>query len=112
MAGGSGVRIPAGPRFLFLVGKVHRVWGPTSLIFSSYRNSFLRLKRTWRGINHSPPSNTEIKNEWSYASISPTCCMVLARIYPAISSHFSGILVFHDTTKSLQFSAHFVFAFK
>jgi hypothetical protein len=31
----------------------------------------LGLKRPWREADHSPPSNTEIKNPWSYTSIPP-----------------------------------------
>jgi hypothetical protein len=40
------------------------VLGPTSLIFSGYRGSFLAVKRSRREFDHSSPSGTEVKNEW------------------------------------------------
>jgi len=32
------------------------------------------IKQPWREANHSPPSNVEVKNEWSYTSI-PLICL-------------------------------------
>jgi len=34
---------------------------------------FPRVKRPGRDVNHRPPSNAEVKNEWSYTSIPPIC---------------------------------------
>jgi hypothetical protein len=31
------------------------------------------VKRLGCEVNRSPPSNTEVKNEWSYTSVSPLC---------------------------------------
>jgi hypothetical protein len=32
-----------------------------------------RVKRPGRDVDHSPPSNAEVKNEWSSTSTAPTC---------------------------------------
>ena len=34
-------------------------------------SSFLSVKRTQRGVNHSSPPSTEVKNKWSYISTPP-----------------------------------------
>ena len=41
--------------------------------FSTYLEYFSGVKRRRCEVNHSPPSNAEVKNEWSYASASPVC---------------------------------------
>jgi len=42
-----------------------RLWGSTSLLFNCYRYSFPGIRRE---VDHSPPSNDEVRNEWSYTS--------------------------------------------
>jgi hypothetical protein len=44
------------------------LWGPPTLLFSGYQRSFLGLELQGYGIDHSPPSGTQVKNEWSYTS--------------------------------------------
>ena len=43
-----------------------------SLIFIVYRG----VKRPWPEVDHSPASNAEVKNKWSYTSTSPIAFMV------------------------------------
>jgi hypothetical protein len=42
-----------------------------SLLFKGKRGSSSVIQRPEREVSHSPPSSTEVKNEWSYASIPP-----------------------------------------
>lgn len=42
-----------------------------SLLFSGYRGSFVWIKRPGHDADHSPPSSSELKNEWSYTSTPP-----------------------------------------
>jgi hypothetical protein len=65
----SVVRIPAAAWDSSLPSNVQNLlWGPPSLLFSGYR-SFLP-KIMWPGSedDHSPPTNADVKNEWSYTS--------------------------------------------
>jgi len=69
--GRSGVGIPSGTRDCSLLQNVHadRIWGSLCLLFHGYW--FFPpsgVKRTVRRVEHSPPSNAEVKNEWSCAS--------------------------------------------
>jgi hypothetical protein len=47
--------------------------GPPSLLFSGYGCSSSGVQRPGNEINDSPPSVTEVKNEWSSASPLPLC---------------------------------------
>jgi hypothetical protein len=42
------------------------LWGPPSLLFNGCRWLFTRRKAV--GVDGSPPSIAEVKNEWSYTS--------------------------------------------
>jgi hypothetical protein len=67
-AGRSGVRFP------FLLSKhPDRLWGLHSLLFSTYLGYFPGVERPRCEVNHSPPSNAEVKNVWSYA-YAPSIC--------------------------------------
>jgi hypothetical protein len=71
---GSGVRTQAGARYIFLRQKgpvLH--WGPQILLFTGYRCYFPGIKRPGLDVDRSPPSNAEVKNEWSYTSTPPIC---------------------------------------
>jgi len=57
--------------------------GPTSLLFNGYRASSPGIRRPGHDVNHSPPSSTEAKNEWSYASTPPV------RLRDVDSKHFT-----------------------
>jgi hypothetical protein len=50
-----------------------RLWGPLSLPFIGYRVIFWQQRGWGVKVNHSPPSNAEVKNEWSYTSTHPIC---------------------------------------
>jgi hypothetical protein len=38
-----------------------RPWGPPTLLYNGYRLPFLEVKRPGRGVDHSIPSNAEVK---------------------------------------------------
>jgi hypothetical protein len=46
---------------------------PSSLLSNGYRGSFPGLKRSGRNVDHSHPSNAEVRNEWRYMSAPPIC---------------------------------------
>jgi hypothetical protein len=46
--------------------------GPTQLPIQSVSGALsLGVKRSGREVDYSPPSNAEVKNEWSYTSTPP-----------------------------------------
>jgi hypothetical protein len=47
--------------------------GPRSLHYNGYRLSFPGVKRPGRGVNHSLPSDTAVKNQYRYTSTPPRC---------------------------------------
>ena len=68
LAGLSGVRFP------FLLSKhPDRLWGPPNLLFSKYWGYFPGVEWPMCEVNHSPPSNAEVRNKWSYA-YAPSVC--------------------------------------
>jgi len=48
--------------------RTDRLRGPPSLLFGAYRGSFPGVKRPRPEVNYSPPSSSEVKNEWIYTS--------------------------------------------
>jgi hypothetical protein len=58
-----------GMRFLSSPKSPECFWGPPSLLFIRYRDSFSRLMRPRRKVDHSTPSTVAIKLEWSYSSL-------------------------------------------
>jgi hypothetical protein len=50
-----------------------RPWGPPSLLYNGYQVSFQGVKRPGQGVNHPPPSNTEIKERVELHHYSPLC---------------------------------------
>jgi hypothetical protein len=64
-----GVHIPLGARDF----SAQPVRGPPSVLFSGYWGSFLELKRLELEVNHSPPSNAEVKNVWNDSFCPPIC---------------------------------------
>jgi hypothetical protein len=47
--------------------------GPIQPLFSGCSGSSPGIKRPGRDVDHSPPSRTEVKNEWSFTSTTPVC---------------------------------------
>jgi len=47
--------------------------GPIHLPCSGYRSSFSGVKLSGRGVDHPPPSNSKVKNEWSITLTPPLC---------------------------------------
>jgi hypothetical protein len=45
--------------------------GPPNLLFIGYRGSFLGVQWLGREVDHSPPPDAEVKNEWSYTTALP-----------------------------------------
>ena len=43
-----------------------RLWGPHSILFSWYRDSFLRVQPLGREVNHSLSFGAEVKNEYAF----------------------------------------------
>ena len=47
------------------------LWGPSSVFLMQWVSCYFSgSKRTWRDVDHSPPSSTEVSNEWRYTSSS------------------------------------------
>jgi hypothetical protein len=63
----SGVWIPE-TQDIYLFSTTDRVWGPPSLPFNGYWDSFPGLMRPGREVDHPHPPRTEVKNEWSCTS--------------------------------------------
>jgi hypothetical protein len=55
-----------GRDFFFLRPRLYRLWGPLSILFNGYRDSFPGVKRPEREADHSPPSSAEVKNVWAH----------------------------------------------
>jgi hypothetical protein len=53
--------------------ELDQMWGPPSLLFSGYTNSYSGVKRPERDVNDSRASSAEGKNEWSRISPYPMC---------------------------------------
>ena len=48
-----------------------QIWVPLILAFNGYWGYFARIKRPGREVDHSSPSNADVKNEWICASTPP-----------------------------------------
>jgi hypothetical protein len=72
---GSAKRVFSSLKYLY------QLWGPSSLLFNWQRGSFPGEKWPKREADHSPPSSGDIKNDWSYISMHPTCCYGMHRDY-------------------------------
>jgi hypothetical protein len=72
--GRSGFRTPGGKIYISVFKKSRPTLGfhPASW-FDGYWDSFPRIKRPERDIDHLPPSTADVKIEWSYASTPPIC---------------------------------------
>jgi len=46
-----------------------KLWGPPNLVL----NGYLGVKWPGREVQHSPPSNAEVKNKWSHVTMPSTC---------------------------------------
>jgi hypothetical protein len=64
---GFGVRVQIGARLLSPPRRQDRFWGPTNPLIQWLPD----VKRPDREDDHSPPSNTEVKNTWIYTSTPP-----------------------------------------
>jgi hypothetical protein len=76
-AGRTGFRIPVGIKDFCLLQKPELALGANNLLFGGCRGSFLKVKRSESEVNHSPPTTAEVKNGWSYISVSPICLHVM-----------------------------------
>ena len=50
-----------------------QLWGPLNLMFNRYPVPFLGVKRSVQIVDHSTPSSSNDKNEWSCTSSPPIC---------------------------------------
>jgi hypothetical protein len=76
-AGRSRFRILAGAEgVLFAPTLPDQPWGPPSLLYNGYLLSLPGIKRSGSEVYHSPPSNTDVKNAWSYTSSASICLHV------------------------------------
>jgi hypothetical protein len=66
-------------------------WGPRNPIFNGCRGSFPKIMRPGREVDHSPPPNTEVKNEWSYTSTP-----LYLHVWTRTNSPFHLFDVLHD----------------
>jgi hypothetical protein len=74
----SRVRFPAGAR-TFSSKFPDLLWGSHSLLLNGYRGSLWGVKRPQLKVDHSPPSNGEVKNECSYNPTPPIRLQVMDR---------------------------------
>ena len=65
--GQSGIRIPAGVIYIFLL--ICRLWSQISCLFIGWRGTFPGVKRLGREAYLLTSTNAEIENEWSYKSV-------------------------------------------
>ena len=63
-----------GKTFLYSTNCPHPFFDPLSILFGGQRIPFARAKGPGRKVNHSSPSNVEVKNQWSYTS-TPLLCL-------------------------------------
>jgi hypothetical protein len=87
----------------------YRVRAPPSLLFNGYRHYFPALKRPERDVDHSSPSNVDVKDEWSCTSTRPhafmtctgsgcfteffNCCKIRDEHFGVTCSHFNTLLI-------------------
>jgi hypothetical protein len=74
-AGWSAVRFPTGATDFSYLQNPDQFWGPPSLLLYRYRRTSPGIKRQEREVNHSPPSSSEVKNEWSNEFTLPVCLL-------------------------------------
>jgi hypothetical protein len=58
-------------RFFFSPSDPDRLWDPLSLIINGYRDSIQEIKRSGRDVGQSPPSNSEVNNQYCCTSTPP-----------------------------------------
>jgi hypothetical protein len=68
-----------GKRLIWDPNCTDRFWAPTRPLVDEYHGPFLGVRRRKRAAYHSPPSGTEVKNDWSYTSALPICLYVVDR---------------------------------
>jgi hypothetical protein len=78
-AGLSGIRIPIGAKDFSLLQMSRLAQGSPSLLFSEYEGSFPVVKQLHCEAKHSPPSSTEVKNDWRYTSTPHICLHAMER---------------------------------
>jgi len=77
LPGGSGGSNPVSDNTSPSTYLPQRLWNLPRVLFHEYEGSSPWTKRPGRDVDHGVPvSNTEVKNEWSYASSTLTCFMV------------------------------------
>jgi hypothetical protein len=79
--------VPGTEIFLFSTPLPDQLWGRSSLLFNGYRRLSPEIKRPGREANHTPPSNAEVKNAWSYKSTPPYVFMEWYLIKLRLSFH-------------------------
>jgi hypothetical protein len=84
----------SGKTFLPSPKRPHRPWGPHTLLLNACWGSLLRVKRMGRDADHSPPSRSEVKNEWSYTSAPPAWLHGVDKDNFTFTVHASFMFVF------------------
>jgi hypothetical protein len=64
----NATRIPAEAKRSPVKDRSDRLYDSPNLVVNGYGGTFRRVKWQQRKAGHSPPSSTEVKNEWSYTS--------------------------------------------
>jgi hypothetical protein len=70
-----------------------RLWGPPCLMFSGNRVLLLLIKGAGRETDHSPTSDGEVGNAWSYSSTAPTFSWSDAYINTGATPSFEYLVV-------------------
>jgi hypothetical protein len=68
---GVGVRVPVETKMFSFPSRPDRLWGPSNLLYSGYREVFLGVKRRNREADHSSPACAEDKKMWNYIGTPP-----------------------------------------
>jgi hypothetical protein len=57
--------------FIFSSHHPDQLWGPPRFLFNGYYGSFPGVQQLEHDVDYSTPSNTKVKNKWSYTFTPP-----------------------------------------
>ena len=101
----SGLRIPAGERDIYYLQNIQMFLEPTQPVISKVYQGLqtLHVKLPGSEINHTPSSRAQVRNEWSYISISSICLKS-----SALHLHLTYAMLGPDIFLSALFSINYI----